>query len=259
MKLVDLCEPLFQKICYLNRLGRTGHTYDLDRARGEILTAFDEIRARAAGEPGLAENYERMELPLIFFVDYMIKESDLPFAREWVELAMDRNELAGDEKFFILLDDALADPSEPASQRLEVFYSCMGLGFAGIYAGQPAYVRQKMTACLARMRGAVDAGNGRICPEAYEYTDQRDFVEPPSGKLLGIAIAVVGMLIVVFGGNVWLYRTHSGELGEALTKIIATADGSQTADAPNLASLETAEAAPRSTVEGESLEGEAQP
>ena len=59
-------------------------------------------------------------MPLIFFVDSLISESTLPFAAEWnrKRLAYERNELAGDEKFFDFLDETLAEKGPDADERL---------------------------------------------------------------------------------------------------------------------------------------------
>ena len=35
-----------------------------------------------------------------------------------------------------------------------------------------------------------------ICPEAYENVDARDFVEPPSTRLIGIGITLIGLIVV---------------------------------------------------------------
>jgi type VI secretion system protein ImpK len=150
----------------------------------------------------------------------MIRESALPFARQWRDIAQERNELAGDEKFFDLLEETLKDKSEAATERLGVFYTCLGLGFTGWYNGQPEYLRKKMSEILSRMRGRMDAdGAGRFCPEAYEHVNTSDLIEPPGRSLVGIAIALVGLAVVLFVANIVMYRSSSTRLNEALTTI----------------------------------------
>jgi type VI protein secretion system component VasF len=127
----------------------------------------------------------------------MIKESKLAFAYDWYELGRERNELAGDEKFFDLLDENLVDSSDAATERLVIFYTCIGLGFTGVYAGQPESIQRLMSKISARISGMMDADEkSYICPEAYENVDDRDFVEPPSTKLVGIGITLIGLIIV---------------------------------------------------------------
>ena len=122
MTLLQVTEPLFQYVCRLNRLGRRNpgqkHTGDtsfisasreaaqtaapvvpprsgnLDYAvvRSEIKGIFEDMAAKAMSEGRLSQQYRRVELPLIFFVDSMICEGSLPFAAEWNQnrLAFDR-------------------------------------------------------------------------------------------------------------------------------------------------------------------------
>ena len=197
MTLLELCEPLFKHVCRLNRLARSSCTMEMDQVRNEIKRIFEVMRAESLNNAGLTTQYEKIELPLIFFVDFVIKESKLPFAYDWYELGRERNELAGDEKFFDLLDENLVDSSDAATERLVIFYTCVGLGFTGVYAGQPESIQRLMSKISARISGMMDADEkSYICPEAYENVDDRDFVEPPSTKLVGIGITLIGLIIV---------------------------------------------------------------
>jgi len=222
MTLLELTEPLLQYICRLNRSARKGGSYEPARVRSEIDALFEEMRAKASADANLTSQYDKVEMPLIFFVDFMVKESSLPFARQWKELAYERNELAGDEKFFDLLDETLADPSQAATGRLAVYYVCMGLGFTGWYTGQPEYLRKKMLEISARIRQMMDVDEAsRICPEAYENVDTSDLIQPPGMKLLGIFLALAGMIIVIFVANFLLFRTSASAIQDALGRIIA--------------------------------------
>lgn len=221
MTLLELCEPLFQYMCRLNRIARKGGHAEAGEVRSRIKALLEEMRFKSSSEPSLRMQFEKVELPLIFFADSMIRESKLPFAGRWQDIAQERNELAGDEKFFDLLEETLADRSESASERLTIFYNCLGLGFSGWYAGQPEYLRKKMMEIAARLRGRGDSeATSRLCPEAYEHVNTSDLIEPPSRSLVGIAIALVGFIVVLFGANVYLYRSSSGELRASLDQIL---------------------------------------
>jgi hypothetical protein len=156
MTLLQLTEPLFQYMCRLNRMARrstgakaTGDTsflalprepatkvasaaavkvatLDYAVVRSEIKALFEDMMSKAATDLRLSQQARKIELPLIFFVDSMIAESKLAFAAEWNQnrLAYDRQELAGDEKFFDLLDETLKENNEDAAERLAVFYIC---------------------------------------------------------------------------------------------------------------------------------------
>ena len=197
MTLLELCEPLFQYICRLNRLARSGSTLEMDQVRNDIKKIFEAMKAEALNNAALTTQHEKIELPLLFFVDFTIKESKLIFAYDWYELGRERNELAGDEKFFDLLDENLEDTSDAATERLVIFYTCIGLGFTGVYTGQPESIKRLMSKISARIPSMIDADEkSYICPEAYENIDARDFVEPPSTRLVGIGITLIGLIVV---------------------------------------------------------------
>jgi type VI secretion system protein ImpK len=220
---LELCEPIFTKICVLNRLGRSqGGLLSYDQLRSEIEQLFTRIRSSADADPALKVQWQKLELPLTFFVDSMISESGLAIAATWNRnrLAYEGKELAGDEKFFDLLDETLNDPSDEASQRLVVFYTCIGLGFTGWYAGQPEYLRGKMLDVSQRIRTAMETDKTvRICPETYLNVDTRDLVEPPASKLGGIAIIFFGLCLIVVIVEAYLFHAASLSLTDSLNAI----------------------------------------
>jgi type VI secretion system protein ImpK len=226
MTLLELCEPLFKKVCLLNRLARKGAslsaTVDPEKLRLEIKDLFSDIQKRASAEPGLAAQWEKVELPMIFFVDSMIAECGLAISANWNRnrLAYERKELAGDEKFFDLLDDTLKDPSEAATERLQVFYTSLGLGFTGWYAGQNEYLRGKMVDISQRIGSAMDTSqNTKICPEAYAGVDTRDLVQQPGLGIGVIAVIFLGLCFIVLTVETYLFRAASLSLLDSLAAV----------------------------------------
>jgi type IV/VI secretion system ImpK/VasF family protein len=223
--LLDLYELLFQYVCVLNRVARKGSSETIDYAslRTNITGLLDAIKQQAQAEPLLELEANKLVMPLIFFVDSIIAESNLQCAAEWHRnrLAYEQNELAGDEKFFDFLDETLNDPSKEATARLAVYYVCIGLGFTGWYAGQPEYLRRKMETIAKRISGTVDFQKaGRICPEAYQYLDTRNLIEPPSSLIGAIAIAFLALSLIAIAVNVYLFRAGSFGLTESLKEIL---------------------------------------
>ncbi len=220
---LELCEPIFTKICVLNRLGRKqGDLLTYEHLRSEIELLFAAVHHAAEADPILRVQWQKLELPMIFFVDSMVSESGLALAATWNRnrLAYDRKELAGDEKFFDLLDETLNDASDEASQRLVVFYTCIGLGFTGWYAGQPEYLRGKMLDISQRIRAAMETDKTlRICPESYLNVDTRDLVQPPAARLGGIAIVFAGLCLIVVTVEAYLFHAASLSLTDSLTAI----------------------------------------
>ncbi len=234
VRLLDHCEPLFQAVCRLNRMGRKGSSTDYSVARAEISDLFEKLSVGSRADIGLSEQYRKVELPLIFFVDSMIVESALPYAQQWDRdrLAKARKELAGDEKFFDLLEDTMQEDSDAAAERLAVFYTCIGLGFTGWYAGQPEYLRKKMLEIAPRVKQYVDADeSGLITPESYKHTNTSNLPMPMAASLVPLLIILTGTLVMVLVVNIFMFRSTSEELSQVLDTI-ATHDLSKTSAKP---------------------------
>ena len=223
MTLLELTEPLFQYICRINRAGRKNASMEYAQLRVEVQAIFDDMRGRSASDFKLGAQFKAVELALIFFVDSMIVESKLPCAREWDKkrIAYEQKELAGDEKFYDLLEEALKDPSPEASERLAVYYTCLGLGFTGWYYSQPEFLRKKMIEISQRIRSLLEPDpTARICPEDYQNVDTRDLREPPAGRIWLMVVIFIVFGITALACNIYLFYDASSVLQQSLQFIL---------------------------------------
>lgn len=239
MKPHELCEPLFQYMCRLNRSARKGGFIDPDQTRNDLRLLLADIKTKAiAAGPQLADQFDRnkgkLELALMFFIDHMIRTSNLTFAQDWNSLAEEESFANGDERFFELLDETLSSHNdEAANDRVAVYYTCMGLGFTGVHTGRLQYLRQKMEECWSRLRGVWDVNNSnRICPEAYESVNTSNLVQPPARGLVGIGIGLVGAVLVLFAANGFLYKSSSQELERSVKAVVSHTPQAPSAPAP---------------------------
>jgi type VI protein secretion system component VasF len=261
MTLLELTEPVFQYVCRLNRAARKargaapkgdtafqtkggGNTSFFTKSgsgaptgsparpmsleysvvRPEIKALLEDLQQRAHSDVRLENQARKVELPLMFFIDSLISESTLPFAAQWNNnrLAFERNELAGDEKFFNLLEETAEESNDEASERLAVFYICLGLGFTGINFRQPELLRRTMLTIAPRIRQMVEADQtAKICPETYEGIDTRNLVQPPSSKMAVVGIIFLCFILAVVTSYFWMYRSASNDLSASLTQILA--------------------------------------
>jgi len=227
LDLVDLCEPLFQYICMLNRIARNpgGEGLEFGPLQGLIKEIMQDIAQNPGASDPLKAQFEKVRVPLIFFVDSMISESKLGMASQWHKnrLAYEFNELAGDEKFFDLLDETMAQKGPEADERLAIFYTCLGLGFQGWYAGQPEYLRKKMIDLGKRIPARfIDTQHtARVCPEAYQHIDGRNLVEAPGLKVATMAIFFGGLFFVALAANIYLFHSASTGLSDSLKTILS--------------------------------------
>jgi len=197
---------------------------ELSTVRSEIKAILADMKSKASTDRNLVTQYDKIELTLLFFVDFMVRECS-GGGGKWQELAAERKELAGDERFFDLLDETLKEPGDAATERLAVYYVCVGLGFTGWYAGQPEYLRKKMLEMSARIRPIMDTDTSvKICPEAYEHVNTTNFVQPPGRRLVGVGIVLVGIFILVVALNISLYSQSKRRITSAVKLILDKGD-----------------------------------
>jgi len=223
MKLLELYEDLFQYVCRLNRAAKTPAQPEYARVRSEVKDLLGQAVRNAASDVRLLNQSKSLELPMMFFVDYLICSSRLKFATQWAEnrLAKERNELSGDEKFFDLLEADLKDTSEEAAERLAVYYVCLGLGFMGMYQAQPEQIRRYLEQIFPRVRQWIDTDpRTKISEEAYKYTDTRVLTEPPGNKIILVAIAFVFVSLSVLAICWALYAKAVSVLSSSVESII---------------------------------------
>jgi type VI protein secretion system component VasF len=152
--LEDLCRPVFTCFCNYWQLNQAGNPPFIRKFREDIETSLEDAKLLAASNPVLSREYERIERPLVFFIDFMVKEGSFPFSRDWRELGRNYNELSGDEKFFNLLSDALRDSK--AHTAIPLFYTMLGLGFEGAYIQDRRFIEKTMKECAALFPGELD-------------------------------------------------------------------------------------------------------
>ena len=214
MQLLQVCDPVFQYVCDLNRRGREGVRFNLKQVERELEDVFKEMKSQAAMTPAVAADYERVELPLMFFVDDVICRGATNIAGDWPRLAFKRKERNGDDDFF---DKFLSRAMEEnATQQLLVFYTCIGLGFVGKFSYDPTngpdQLRDLTVEIEDKIRGIPEFGGGKVQPritaEAYEYTREDDLIPPPVRPITKIVLLLV-LLIIVLGIVNWLSYTYA--------------------------------------------------
>lgn len=222
MALYDLCEPLFEYVCAVVRAGKLEKQPRMEQVRARVKDVLSDIEQEAANDHVLSEQFGKVKLPLVYFVDSLIVESDLDFAERWdsQRLAYEYDKLAGDEEFFTRLDETLEDESEAADERLLIYYACIGLGFTGMYKGREEELEKRVMRVASRVKRFITMDKTRrICPDAY-VTDERDFTEPPGRKISTILYLFISCLFVFLVGYYLVYQTTIRELVSALNSIL---------------------------------------
>ncbi|HEV7928355.1 MAG TPA: DotU family type IV/VI secretion system protein [Verrucomicrobiae bacterium] len=223
MKLLDLYEELFQYVCLLNRMtnAKPEAQREYARVRSDVKGLLEDIARAAASDARMANQARLLEMPVLFFVDNVIATSRLKFAPQWAanRLATEKNELAGDERFFDFVQKDLSDVSEEAVERLTVYYTCFGLGFTGMYVNQPEHIRTMMEQIFPRIKHWTDSDRVKLSEEAYKYTDTRMLTEPPNNKIILVTILFLFLSLSVLVLYYALYYKASSDLTSAVQTI----------------------------------------
>ncbi|MDR3334666.1 MAG: DotU family type IV/VI secretion system protein [Treponema sp.] len=196
-ELEHLCRPVLTGLCNYWQLVNTGIQPERETFQRTIDSLLEKAKTQAARNPDLSREYARIERPLIFFIDYLVKEGNFSFKGEWRDLARRYNELSGDEKFFNLLAAALDDPESGSS--ITLYYLMLGLGFDGDHRSDYGYIETCMKRCAAK---APDDFNVQAEPLVAVPVKKRPPFKRP--RLLPVHIALIASLVFMvlcFGIN----------------------------------------------------------
>lgn len=223
MTLIELCEPLMQYMCRVNRSAHKGLPMDPAQVRADVRQLMQEIATKAQ-RAGMSENFERTRKALHTFIDATVMGVGGLLGTQWKAMRLEPESAMQD--FFDQVEKALGDPDDDATERLAVYYHCIGLGLVGPHAEDTEALRRMMAKMQARLRGRMDVDPAaRICPEAYEALNTSNLIEPPARSMIPMVIALVGTVIVLAVANVLFFRHASSDLSSALTDIASSTAG----------------------------------
>lgn len=214
-ELEKICSPILVCICNYWQYIHTGNHPAKEKFQGDIEFLLADARAKAAKIPALSREYQKVEHSLVFFIDYMVKEGDFPFSRDWEVMARRYNELSGDEKFFDLMEEALNEESPDAAS---LYYLMLGLGFEGVYRNNPEYLEEALKRCGEKIPGALDIHSEALVNISLEKRRlaprRHGFVKAVWGILIFSALFALGSLLV----NLISFGKATAEYREALSQ-----------------------------------------
>ena len=179
---------------------------EVPTVQADISDLRDAIQAALIQEDStLADQYESVELPLIYFIDSMLVAAGLV---EWNDSRIavrEFNRRAGDNEFFDFLDDAEAEAGDASDAKLAFYYCCIGLGYTGMYEGDLDQLQEIMRRLEPRVRAHMDRDViSKITPEAYSHNLEM-VVSPDSvPRYLGLLLLTVGTALAILVSIVYL-------------------------------------------------------
>lgn len=196
MTLEMLLSPILSKICQYHAFKQAGFEPPYDKLMDELTAELNELSLKCSSSPVLKERYRKIEKPLIFFIDYTIKEGNFSFSHQYQELARNYNELSGDDKFFDLLEEAQRQGDD--REVLRVFYLMLGLGFDGAYKRERSSVVNIMAGLKEKIRMHSDVLSEKLCPSLTLHQDgegrKRGLINSLTLKRVLLVLLVITLL-----------------------------------------------------------------
>jgi type IV/VI secretion system ImpK/VasF family protein len=223
--LLDLYEPLFQKVCELRRLGPRG-LESFVTARARIKDLLAEIKASASKAAHLAEQTSKLERAVVFFVDGRLITSEVPFVQQWrtnlLAVHLYGNQAGGNVEFFRMLAKDLEDQSSAATERLAVYWVCLGLGFRGPYKNDLKAFEALLDKLQSRIErlGIMETDlKARICKDAY-FCDTRNVQgEREKFRMILWGLVFVGFLVCIYLVNREVFKSAARDLVGSVDEI----------------------------------------
>jgi type VI protein secretion system component VasF len=177
----------------IERQSGAASTLSLQKFFEDIEVRLIAAREAASRNQRLEWEFSHVERPLVFFIDYIVKEGPFPFKDEWRELGRNYNELSGDEKFFDIFAELINDPE--CANPVMLFYLMLGLGFDGIYRSDPMYIKNCMKQINDRYPIDFDIHSDPIVDENIEKRNKIQRWRRILSKFLTVKTAIVFSLL----------------------------------------------------------------
>ena len=219
MNIETLIAPVLKKVCSYCIYKNSGFEVPQDLLLSEIRAELNAVSQRSTLTPVLQQQYQAIEKPLVFFIDYIVKEGNFSYSSSYREIARNFNELSGDDKFFDLLKEAV-DKSED-TEVIRVFYILMGLGFDGYYKRHRSEMVDVMQNTISYCNKGVDFNLEKITPEIDTNEIQLTakplkWFQRPRNWL----IASAGVLVFCFMVNLASLSINVSDFNQAVDKAV---------------------------------------
>lgn len=214
----ELCRPIILYMCELWSFKVREIEPNEDKIINDINLMLNEIKDKCYSNPMLAQDFSYIQKPLIFFIDYTIKEGNFSFSKKWKNLSRKYEELSGDDKFFDMLDLNLNDPM--GDNRLELFYLFMGLGFSGRYKNDINEIEHRMKQCIVKMPHGVNINTDKITPIDVDLMPK----PTKNRQIIPAYIIAFIVLIVALGVNYYVFDENIKPVENTIINAVNLAD-----------------------------------
>lgn len=217
ISLSKVCERAFSLILTLIQ----GRDYgDVQQLRANVAAMFAAIERDARAAAIATEDILSARFALTAFIDEAIARSDWFGKRDWAQrpLALEyfSTNNAGDE-FFSRLDELRLRP-EARVGVLEVYYTCLALGFEGKYA---LVDPRQLRALIESLGRDLERIRGRVIELSPHWAPPDELLDRVKKELpvWAVTLACVAVLFVVFVVLNFLSHSNANEVVRTLPRL----------------------------------------
>jgi type VI secretion system protein ImpK len=195
----DLAAELLAYALQLRKLKDPGPAETLRQKIDEQFRSL-EARARQGGIP--LEDVQLVKYAMAAFLDETILTSSWPAKDVWSGKPLQLeyfNDFSAGEEFYVKLDAVRAGANPRKAEILEVFYSCLALGFRGKYVDLQGMEKKKvlMDTLAREIKAAKPGGAGGLSPSWAPPGESGPLVQALPAWLVPAAGGVVVLLLFI--------------------------------------------------------------
>jgi type IV/VI secretion system ImpK/VasF family protein len=170
---------------------------DLQQA---LLREIDAAHAQCEGDLRLRPLFERMHYPLVAMADQVVLTSTWAQRAGWSLNLLETQvfkSAEGGKRFYKIVEEVLADPTEQARELAELLFTCMGLGFQGeLMRERKEYERRRQLLFDKARLPAVSAEP--LAPDCYGRNLVRPMPRLPTVGILRMLLVATAALLLAF-------------------------------------------------------------
>ncbi len=195
--LTEACAPLF---LYLTTFRRNSLTSKMAVAelKQALVREVDAARARCDADRRLRPLFERMHYPLVATVDQIVLQSAWTQRPAWALNLLETHffkSAEGGKRFFKIVDQVLADPTEESRELAELLFTGMGLGFQGELQGERAELQRLRQLLYDKARLPAASGEP-LAPDCYGRNNPRSARRLPTAGILRVALVALAAVVL---------------------------------------------------------------
>lgn len=198
----SLTEACSNVLLFLTTFRRNSATSKLSikELQQALLREVDAARAQCEGDLRLRPLFERMHYPLVAMADQVVLTSSWAQRTGWSLNLLETQvfkSAEGGKRFYKIVEEVLADPTDQARELAELLFTCMGLGFQGeLMRERKEYERRRQ---LLFDKARLPAASAEaLAPDCYGRNCVRPMPRLPTAGILRLALVAAAALLLAF-------------------------------------------------------------